>query len=295
MPDRWSEELLSAGFSSPDAIVYDDIKPYHLSANIIASPASEAILPNRVTLLSHSESGPGVHETRACFEDFGIAVDICLFGQVPLHCQDIISLLDLQEPILHSISEEAFSTFTKYLLALDAAMLWVTQASQVNCKDPRAAMILGMARSVRNELSLDFFTIEVDSITPISMVAKAIFGIVRRIHSPERCDKEMDPDWEYAIVNSEIQVPRLHWEAMKHSIAQRPGESVSANKRITVGKTGLLHTMQWSEEDLEGPKDNEVIVKVKAVGLNFRVCFIKSFEVFAKIFRGCTYCYGCNG
>jgi hypothetical protein len=163
-PERWTKELVAAGFQAPEAIVLDYVAPYQCSAGIIASRESRVTKPSRVTLFCHAPDAPYVTEMRLSLEMLNIGTDVCEFGQ-SLPAQDVISLLDLQEPTIHGMSEHTFSTLIANLKSLKANMLWITPASQVNCEDPRAAMILGLARTARNEMSIRLFTVEVDSAT----------------------------------------------------------------------------------------------------------------------------------
>jgi hypothetical protein len=271
-PERWTKELIAAGFQAPEAIVLDYIAPYQTSAGIIASRASRATLPSRVTLLCHGPDAPYVTEMRHSLEMLNIGVDICqLFGQT-LPGQDVISLLDFQEPVVHDFSEQTFSAFISHLKSLEANMLWVIPASQVDCEDPRAAMTLGLARTARNEMSIKLFTIEVDSVTPPSAATEAVAKILLRVKTPEIDLEHTNPDYEFAVSNSEILIPRLHWQTMSDAFMQHKDEScVASRKRINVKTPGLLHTMFWTEDKIESPLEGEVLVQAKAAGLNFRV------------------------
>jgi hypothetical protein len=91
--------------------------------------------------------------------------------------QDDISLLDLQEPLIHGKSEETFATLIGYFKSLKANMLWAILASQVNCEDPRASMILGLARAARIEMSIGLFTVEIDSVTTASTATEKVAQI----------------------------------------------------------------------------------------------------------------------
>ena len=43
-------------------------------------------------------------------------------------------------------------------------MFWVTRLSQMYCRDPRYAQVIGTARTMRAELLIDFAICEVDSV-----------------------------------------------------------------------------------------------------------------------------------
>lgn len=228
--------------------------------------------PTRVTLLCHASDGPYVAEMCHCLEMLDVAVDIRQFGQA-LPAQDVISLLDLQEPMIHGMSEDTFTTLIGHFTSLKTNMLWVTQACQVNCQDPRASMILGLARTARNDLSVKLFTVEVDSITPPSTATEAVAKILFRVNTPDIDLEHKDPDYEFAVSNGEILIPRLHWQTVSDSFTQQKEETakVAARKHLNVKTPGLLHTMCWNEDKIRSPAEGEVLVQTKAAGLNFRV------------------------
>lgn len=283
-PDRWTQELLCAGFSEPEAIVLDDSAPYHVNAGIIVPRESRTTSLSRVSLLCHDRNGPYVSEVQSCLAALNVAVDVCHFGEALNPQNDIVSLLDVQDPVLHGMSEETFKIVKGYLSSHKAAILWITQASQVgDVKDPRAAIVLGLARTARNELSLPFLTVEVDEMTTsASAAASAITKILHRARwELLEGHESMDPDYEYAVVKGEILIPRLHWQTISEaSQLTQPGdknetEDVTSHWRITMKMPGLLHTMAWSKgASSNTPMEGEVIVETKAVGLNFRVRII---------------------
>lgn len=275
-PERWTQELVAAGFQEPESIVLDDAIPYHVNAGIIVPRETRKTKPPGATLLCHSPEAPYAAEMQRSLESLGVSVDVRTLGQpLPAH-QDVISVLDLQEPVLHGTSEETFKIVVKYLGSHKSTFLWVTQASQVACEDPRAAMVLGLARTARNEISIPLFTVEVDSSTDRSTATQAVANILLRANSIHVNPENVDPDYEYAIVNGEILVPRLHWETMSKAFSQHHATAKEKNeaptrKRITMKTPGLLHTMSWSDASVRSLAEGEILVETKAVGLNFRV------------------------
>ncbi|KAL2751982.1 hypothetical protein ACRALDRAFT_1045166, partial [Sodiomyces alcalophilus JCM 7366] len=279
-PERWTQELLGAGFAKPEAIVLDDSTPYHVNAGIIVPrEGREESAMSRVSLLCHDPDGPYVSEMRDSLHSHAVAVDMYRLGQA-LHPTDVvISLLDLQEPVLHDMSEETFETVRGYLCSHKAAFVWALPASQVgHVREPRAALALGLARTARNELSLPLLTVEVDeATTSASAAAAAIAKIARRAGSERVGEHEsMDPDYEYAVVKGEVLIPRLHWQTMSEAFqsTQPADEDETENStscwRLSMKMPGLLHTMTWSKGKSSSPREGEILVETRAVGLNFR-------------------------
>ncbi|KAK1621893.1 polyketide synthase [Colletotrichum phormii] len=269
-PDRWAKELIAAGFKEPDAIHLDGIAPYHSSAGIIAAPALSDNKPSRVTVMCYKPQGPYVQETKKSLERLGIAADICVFGEALISQQDLISVLDLEEPMVHQFSKKTFNTLIGYLQALEGRMIWATPSSQVGCQDPRSTMILGLARTARSELSAKLFTVEIDDRTLTSTATDLLARLLVRARSSQSYSESMDPDWEYAIVDGKVLVPRLHWQTMLDAFANGCSDEEHSWKQLTLKTPGLLNTMLWSDKKPQHPGSGEVLVRTEAIGLNFR-------------------------
>ncbi|GLA97323.1 type I Iterative Polyketide synthase (PKS) [Aspergillus tubingensis] len=269
-PDRWTQELIAAGFEEPDAVVLDGVVPYHSNAGMIVSTARPRTIPSRVTLLCYTPTGPYVEGLIQLLHDLKICVDICTLGEPLAPTQDVISVLDLQEPTIHGMSETTFKVILGYLQTLKEKMLWVTRASQVKCKDPRASMILGLARTARNELSARLMTVEVDNVTPSSTAADLTIKFFLRGPLSDLAPDSMSPDWEYAIVDGEVLVPRAHWINIPEAFSRLRTSAPSTRKQLAIETPGLLHILGWTENEIDSLADDEVLVETRAVGLNFR-------------------------
>lgn len=136
--------------------MYDAVPPCHLNASIIASAASKSEKAQRATILCTSPDEPHVEAVKIQLEADGIAVEIYLLNQDAAPGQDVICFLDTPKPILHGMSKETFDIIVRHLLSVKANIFWVTQAAQIDCVDPRSALILGLARSARNEQAANY-------------------------------------------------------------------------------------------------------------------------------------------
>ncbi|EDU45986.1 fatty acid synthase S-acetyltransferase [Pyrenophora tritici-repentis Pt-1C-BFP] len=279
-PERWTKELLDAGFPKPEAIILDDDAPYQLNAGIVVARESSEHTLSRVSLLCYDSDGRYVSEVRHCLEASNVTVDVCHFGQ-PLPPQnDVISLLELQKPLLHGIREETFEIIKNCFCSHKALILWIMPAVQVGkVKDPQSALTLGLARTARNELSLPFLTVEVDETsTGVGAAATKITKIFRKTRFEHfNPSGSIDPDYEYAIVHEEILIPRLHWQTLSEVVEgiriedMRAIEGEKPQWRIAMRTPGLLHTLTWIPcEQSAFPIENEVLVESKVIGLNFR-------------------------
>ncbi|KAK7997610.1 hypothetical protein PG989_005650 [Apiospora arundinis] len=148
-PERWAKELVSAGFQAPEVSVLNCDAPYQIGVTILASRQSRMTKSAQISLLCHTPESHYAAEMRAALEALDMAVNVCTFGDALPATGDIISLMDLEEPLVHGMDENSFKTMVSYMKQRAGKLLWLTQASQVDCEDPRAAMVLGFARAAR--------------------------------------------------------------------------------------------------------------------------------------------------
>ena len=248
-------------------MVYDDDPPYQVNMSIIASPSKPPNLSKRVTFLYGSELNPLIHQVQACFVNAGFTVDICsLASKLPAN-QDIISLLDLEKPFFDHVDNSQFDLLKNIIFHLKAAgMVWVTKSAQIECQDPRYAPALGFARVIRNELSVDLATLELDYIDDNTW--GTLLKVFNRFQRRSK-NLDFDPDYEYAVSKNEIHVSRVHWYPLAQNLLETPeGSSI---KTLQIGNLGLLQTLKWEQARLEDLLGDDIEIKTYAVGMNFKV------------------------
>ncbi|CAI6340543.1 unnamed protein product [Periconia digitata] len=170
----------------------------------------------RITLLLPNSSNPFCNTVQKYLKDNKIDYDTCSLEDGLPTGQDIISLLDFGEPHVYNFTEASFQNFTTKMSAFKGSVLWVTPSAQTVCKDPNTSMIVGLARTLRVELRKDFTTVEVDSEDPDA--TKRIFQVYQNLKNRPK-SKDVDPDYEYAVVDGAIKTPRLHWTTTEEEIA----------------------------------------------------------------------------
>ncbi|RAH64406.1 type I polyketide synthase [Aspergillus aculeatinus CBS 121060] len=274
-PERWSRELAEAGFQTPHASMLDNIPPYHLSACMIASVANARAEPHDVTLLCHDPMAPWAQRVLHSLQRRGIRVEPLGPGNLPLPGQDVISLIDLDDPVIHAMPEAKFRSTMSMLQTLKSSLIWVTRSAQVGCSDPRAAMTLGLARTARNELAVKLYTVEIDHNRPSQTTADCITKIFCWV-ATRNTSEAMSSDWEYAIVENEIVTPRMHWQTVAQSFEQYSSPDQSSIKHLAIESPGLLRTMKWVDGRDAQVEGCDVLVRTQAVGLNFRDVLIAS-------------------
>ena len=248
-------------------MVYDNEPPYHLNANILATPWTPIQQDKGVTLLYDSSITLAMHEVEKAFINRGFSVEFCNLSQTPSADRDIIALMDLEEPFFGHVNASKFESFQSFLRNLNSAgILWVTKSTQSGGENPLFALVSGVARTIRNELSIDFGVFEIDNTQSIFCDAlQSVFEKFQR----RRKDSDLDPEYEYACIDGVVNIGRFHWESLSHqSIEYR---EVERAKRLQIGKHGLLKTLFWEDYRPATLVGSRVEIDTHAVGMNFKV------------------------
>lgn len=262
--ERWERELKTAGFHTPDAAILDSNHPYQLNAMVVARPESDVAPTKCVTLLTLSES-KSVGPLLQALENRGYSVHHSRFDEEPLpDRQDVIALLDDEGPFFENVDNQRFCSFKKLVESLDKrGILWVTRLSQTQCQDPRFSQINGIARTIRNELLVDFATCEIDD---LGLSLEKLIDVYEKFQVRQE-DETLKPEFEYAIVDNTVQVGRYHSFSV-----QDEQETSGSNGRMALrtSKPGRLASLHWAHEDIKPLMGDEVEIDTYATGLNFK-------------------------
>ncbi|KAK8101460.1 hypothetical protein PG999_011834 [Apiospora kogelbergensis] len=274
-PEEWDVKLREAGFAGIDSVSFDGKRPYHMNANMIARPAErkEEAGPGRITLLTHSdELGPLASETRQLLRSAGYEIDQSVWGhELPPANQDLVSFLDVeggQAPLLKNISEESWSDWLKLVETLtESTVLWLSLPAQVRCCDPHQAQMLGVARTMRAELAMDFANMELEHTGEGAASAVAsVLGKIRRSRRAKQGD--VDPDLEYAWFDGTIHLSRFHWFPVQQGLAETAARPDT--KRLVVGQLGMLQSLQWRGYPLDALESDQVRIRTTTTAMNFK-------------------------
>lgn len=271
-PEEWDTRLRKAGFDGTSSVTLDGESPYYINANIIAQPAIQITYPKRLTLLTRSqELGPLAQATQKVLVQQGYELDHCIWRKhTPPAEQDVISFIDIEgstKALLRDIVEDDLSFLLQTIDELSqSTLLWLTRPAQINCVDPYNAQILGLARTARAELAVDFATMEIEHAG--DGAALAVASVLRKLQRARQVDSDLDPDMEYAWTNGEVHLSRFHWFPVGKALAD--AAPTPEAKRLVVGQRGMLQSLQWRGQTLEASEPGEVRVRTSTIGMNFR-------------------------
>ena len=251
--------------------------PYQINMSIVSTIPPKMKPVGKVALLCE-EYTPTLNHVYAYFLANGYAVDWSYLYQKPPSDRDVISLLDFSKPFFSEISAGKWQSFKQYVGNLRCGLLWITHPVHVNCKDPAYGMVLGVARTMRSELSIEIATVETDSLGAAGWTAlRRVFDHFQRRDK----DSEIDPDYEFAVSEETVYAGRYDWLSVNQELSSSTPLQKSKFKSLEVGTYGLLQTLRWeqaSPNDLH-LADDEVLVEISSIGLNFRDVLVAMGQV----------------
>ncbi|KAL4772444.1 hypothetical protein BDW60DRAFT_216463 [Aspergillus nidulans var. acristatus] len=261
--------LRSTGFSGIEAICRDIEPPNSVSLSILSSLNAEIPKKAIALLVTAAITYPRawVELLKGTLEQQGYEVCICsLQAGLPAEGEYlIISLLDMDGPYLHDLSEAGFTALQGLLADIKQPILWVTGLSQFRCENPRYGLVFGFARTMRHEKDADFSTFETDAFDDKSV--KSLVSVVEKILW-SRANAEADPEYEFALYRGTIYVGRCHWVCLADHMDNN--SSMNLPRRLDIESLGSIDTLRWTP--FEGPPLEEGLVEIemKYIGLNFR-------------------------
>lgn len=264
--ERWESELCAAGFDRVEGMAQDTEERFHLNTIMVARPSLVKKAGKRVTLLCRGQGDDGdAFQIRSQLEKSGYEVDPCTIEDSPAPGQDVLSLLDRGGPFFEDMESTRFLAFKQFLLNLvDSGVLWITSLCQMGCQDPRYAQAIGLARTIRTEMLIDFATCEVDD---IHSSHEALTRVFTKFNLREDNDK-LKPDLEYAIKRGQVHVGRVYPFALRSELLiSEPSDKAV----LDIETPGRLNTLHWVRQAIPDLQADHVEVEVDSVGLNFRV------------------------
>lgn len=199
------------------------------SPKVIAQLRKPLKHPKKLTVVVPDDDHALTNAVQASFQESDIDCEICKFeGDIP-QGQDMVVIVDFGEPYLYNITETKFRDFASRLSSFKGSMIWVTPAAQIFCNNPNSSMILGMTRTLRSELRKDITVVEIDfEAATFLNSSKLLVKIYQSLNYRARA-RDLDPDYEYAIIDGDIKIPRIHWTTGIEELSECAG-NVSANE-----------------------------------------------------------------
>lgn len=270
--ERWDLELQATGFSGVESVVIDEDQSYQTNVNIVSGPATATQRPKAITLLCDDRFSAVAEQVEAIFVRKGYRLNYGTINDLPPADQDIVSVMDLTAPFFDGISPDRLRAFQDYVGNLGSSgVLWITKSSQIDCKNPRYSQILGVARTIRSELLTEFATVEIDKVDEATL--EAVTDVFAKFQRRSK-EQDLDPDWEYAVVDGRINIPRYRWISVADELLAIPSQEEELPRKLLNSKAGSLQSLQWIQGSPIALAPDEIDVETVAVGLNFKVWLV---------------------
>ncbi|KAH6658527.1 KR domain-containing protein [Truncatella angustata] len=271
-PGVWDKALREAGFAGLEHVNLDNIRPAQLNAFMTTKPAVQPQMRRAVTILYSDAAMEVATLLKSKLELGGYRAELHDFGGPGIPKEnDLISVVDLETPFFENITQESFVVFRDFVSELSTrgnGLFWLTRSSQVAARDPRWAQTIGTMRSIRSELNVDLTTCEIDETDGKSL--SAALKVFQKFQN-RRSDPNLLPDYEYAIADGVVHIPRLYPATINKELrgyAQLEGPEVGSD--VTIGQFGRLNTLGWTATPVRDLGPDDVLVETKALGMNFK-------------------------
>lgn len=285
----WDQMFRDTDYSGTDLVLkdyQDDL--IHSQSLMIASALNhdpvEVRHPDTIVVTTKTQAYPLVSQVLKSLEKLGISdprvVDWRELSGLNLKETVAISLLELEGPVLLDIDEEGFKN-VRHLLMTCAGAMWVTKDPIAH---PEVAIATGFIRTVRWERDLDTCDLTIlglsdEDAASIDEVTRQISKLYQYhyINVTESRNDEYLSQGGVLYVNRLIAADYINEflsaKVTKPSPQMQPfGADPSRALKLSTDSPGLLNRLMFVDDPMY-PKpllDNDVEVRIKATGLNFR-------------------------
>ena len=251
--------IISAWRKQPDTDTNSSSKSLTLVMSRVASEETEIL----ASLIAAKHEGT---VSRALLDDLCVSIPLS---------DDIVVLASLDENLFFDETEDEgmhFEAVQKLLTSTGKNIIWVSRGATMESSRPEQAMILGMARVVRNENEkLRLVILDISQNTD----SHGIYQQISKVFDSRFIEDEV------AERDGILFIPRL--EADDSLNAKLPANAQNEPKllpfgqgqplALKIGKVGLLETLAFGvDEDIVDTElaDDEVEIEVRASAINFR-------------------------
>ncbi|KAJ4859547.1 KR domain-containing protein [Trichoderma breve] len=294
---EWDVYLRRHGFGGLHVSFRDDSREDVYQSSLIFSVAVETTsppLPKNAVVVKPAVADPVVDAMASKLSELldkeGVQVEVVSLKDVnttDFSGKACIVAVESNKPLLHEIKGEDWKSTKKAVLG-SRSTLWLTNGGTMECTTPESSLIVGLSRTIRGENpGLQFTTLDLDPKESIDSdtTCATISQIFKSKADPSNAE------WEYALRNKLLNVPRLYPDHEVSSLFETNAEDPPAVKlpfnqpgralALEIKVPGMLDTFQFTDCD-EYPLplgDREVEIKVKAVGMNFHDVMIAMGQI----------------
>ena len=294
--NEWHRHL-STGFSGIDIVVKDtgDRISHCAYMMVTTNPVQPAAFPfAKIVLLEAAEPTPeackfsdslnehlqktGIEVEKASLAH---AVTANTDGSIFVSGKGVVSLLELEQPMVHELSETDFESLHKVLLK-SIGGLWISRAGAgvEPASDPRFSATTGLLRTLRTEKP-EIRIHQLDLSSQASITRPPIAELDTRYFRSEFTAEFLNAETEVAEFNEQLYVPRLYDDKAKNHSLHLQGRKAAPELqpfvqpgrplRLDVGAPGMLDSLHFVEDSrpLARLGVHDVEFEVQASAVNF--------------------------
>ncbi|MCJ1389265.1 hypothetical protein MMC18_002121 [Xylographa bjoerkii] len=286
----WHDVLLRNRFSGIDVAMHDcEDEVDRLTSAFISSASdttSRPLIASKIaiiiakssslqaTLAQHLKDALEVNGSSQCS-----VLSLGDFDLLSLQQTTYISLLEVENSFLDSISKDSFSSLQK-ITSFTQLLIWVTSGGAHSTTDPKAGMVTGLSRSLRSENSkLHFVTLGLQDTRDIPNAVDKISGILRST----LCTTLGEIETEYVEQDGMLCIPRvieasdINHHVFSKTVLQESelrmfGQVPTRPLSLSIRSPGSLDSLEFVDDTdyLQPLASDEIEIKVRASGLNFK-------------------------
>jgi len=262
--ETWAQQLAACEFKIHGADPAMEVSS-QLNAILVAQSDVKVKYRKEAYLLVDESSDQLImKDVEAKPQQRGYDVSTITLGQKPADDRDIISLLDVKKPFLEDISEEKYIKLQTLITTTNSRIFWPTKLSQIHVTDPRYGQIVGFARTIRNELGIDFAVCQTD----LDFYDDTILDVFENFASRQAGDT-FAPEAEFVVTDGHVYTGRYYPDSIPERLISSDADGPAV---LTVEKGSRLRGLHWRRQKCSSPKGDEVQIEVHYMGLNRRVC-----------------------
>ena len=283
----WHSALCANGFSGADVVCWDyaDLRT-RMGLIVISTALAPSISPLKmpgVTIITDGEStlqrtiGTQIQSDLA--SKCKVPSEILSVSHVSAEAmgtQFCIFLPEVDTCYLRNMTEEQYIQLQS-LFRSAKAVLWITRGGGEFAAKPELDMIVGLSRVYHSEST----TAKIITLSfPDAASSETVVQYTNQILLDKFCNPPESPETEYEVRNGRLCINRVVESYDLNNYVHSKLEPQTRSKQafglealaLSIGSAGFLDTMEYAEDtEFERPlAPDEVEVKVKAVGVNFK-------------------------
>ncbi|KAH9866810.1 hypothetical protein J1614_008503, partial [Plenodomus biglobosus] len=288
----WNEALLLAGFDEPHVTLADDFEETHLTSLIVSRLPSDTARSHHIStaILVETSRQKELAETLRLQLSTECQCDIISADSFAANAsthERLISFLELDTTIFSKLTDTQFA-FVQHIVRSCKQVVWVSTKCGTRPDSPEAAMVSGFAKTItRENPSQSFVCLNLNS-APDAEVIMRVLNEFRSI-PPVLAETDLLEEGGLVYIPRLIEAPDLNRlrDSTLHQCGPESTETEDIEDpvelRFMPGQLGSFHF--GSDASVKLPlAQGEVLVQVKAAGINFRDVMVVLNQISASCF-----------